>query len=69
MPKPSMNTSPYFLVYEKEAILPSNIYLPTLQLSQESYGKPCRIMQSRIDTLQKLEEERKKTCNKFSSHQ
>jgi len=35
-PKPSLNTSPYFLVYDKEAILPPNIFLPALQLSQES---------------------------------
>ena len=37
-PKISLGTSPYFLVYEKEAILPQNIYLPSLQLSQSSRG-------------------------------
>lgn len=53
-PKPSLNTSPYFSVYGKEAILPQNIYLPALQLSQESQGKPCLLVQHRMDTLHKL---------------
>ena len=34
----SLGTSPYFLVYGKEAILPPNIYLPSLQLAQFSRG-------------------------------
>lgn len=50
IPKSSLRTSPYLLVYGKEAILPPNIYLPTLQISQESWGKPCLLVQSRINT-------------------
>ena len=68
-PKPSLNTSPYFLVYGKEPILPPNIYLPALQLSQESQGKPCLLVQCRMDTLQKLQEEMLKAKEKFSLHQ
>lgn len=29
-PQMSLGTSPYFLIYGKEAILPHNIYLPSL---------------------------------------
>jgi len=42
--KTSLNTFPYFMVYGKEAILPLNIYLATLQLSQESQGKQCLLV-------------------------
>ena len=68
-PKPSIGTSPYFLFYGKETSFPKNIYLPTLQLSQESCGRNSPIMQNMIDTLLRLEEERKNTCEKFVSHQ
>lgn len=64
-----MNTSPYFLVYGKEFILPLNIYLPALQLSQESHCKPCLLVQRRIDTLHNLEEEWKKEKESVSPHQ
>lgn len=64
-----MSTSPYFLVYGKEPILPPNIYLPTLQLSQESQGNPYQIVQRRMDTLHKLEEERMKAKENFTHHQ
>lgn len=60
-PKTSLKTSPYFIMYEKEAILPPNIYLLALQLSQKSQGKPCLVVHGRIKTLLKLEEERQKT--------
>eukprot|EP00253_Pinus_taeda_P034113 PITA_34113 len=68
-PKPSIGTSPYFLVYGKEAILPPTIYLSALRLDQELQGSPCPAIQSRIDTLVRLEEERLKTKEKFSTHQ
>lgn len=68
-PNPSLNTSPYFLVYGKEAILPPNIYLPALHLSQESQGKPCQLVQCRIDALHKIQEERMKEKEKFTLHQ
>lgn len=68
-PKTSIGASPYFLVYGKEAILPPNLYLPTLRLAQESQGSPRPAIQSRIDTLVRLKEERLKTKEKFSIHQ
>lgn len=58
--KPSLNTSSYFLLYGKEAILPLNIYFPALQLSQESQDKMCLLVQHRKDTLHKLQEEKVK---------
>jgi len=67
-PKPSMNTPPYFLVYSKEAILPPNIYLPALQLSQEYQGKPCQLVRHRMDALHKLQAERMKEKEKIILH-
>ena len=64
-----MGTTPYFLVYGKEAILPPNIYLPTLQLAQSSPGRSSNFLQIRIDTLLKLKEERNKAKEKFHIHQ
>ena len=57
-PRISLGTSPYFLVYGKEAILPPNIYLLSLQLAQSSRGQSSNFLQTRIDTLVKLKEER-----------
>jgi hypothetical protein len=68
-PKASIGTSPYFLVYEKEAILPPNIFLPSLQLAQKLRGKNCPIIQRRVVTLPKLEEERGKAKKFFFVHQ
>lgn len=69
MTKPSLGTSPYFLVYGKEVILPANLYLFALQLSQESQGSPCPTIQNRINVLLRMEEERQKTRKKFVIHQ
>lgn len=68
-PKPSLNTSAYFLVYSKEAILPPNMYLHALQLSQESQGKPFQLVRRRMDDHHKLQEERMKAKEKFTLHQ
>ena len=68
-PRISLGTSPYFLVYGKEAILPPNIYLPSLQLAQSSCGRSSNVLQTRIDTLIKLKEERIKAKEKFHTHQ
>lgn len=65
MPKPSFNISPYSLVYGKEAIIPPSIYFPAFQLSQESRDNPWLLVQSRIDTLHKLQEERQKEKKVF----
>eukprot|EP00253_Pinus_taeda_P030307 PITA_30307 len=68
-PKPSIDTSPYFSVYGKEAIFPPNLYLPTLKLTQESQGSPCPTIQSYINTLLRLAEEILRTKEKFFVHQ
>ena len=50
-PKEAIGNSLYFLVYGQEVILQNGIYLPFLQLAQESGGQPSSIIQQRIDTL------------------
>ena len=59
-PTISLGFSPYTLVYEKETILPPNIMLPSLQLAQASRESNSEILQSRINTLLKLEESRQR---------
>ena len=65
----SLRTSPYFLVYGKEAILSPNIYLPLLQLAQSSCGWFSNFLQTRINSLLKLKEERNKENENFHIHQ
>jgi hypothetical protein len=67
-PRISLGTSPYFLVYGKEAILPPNIYLSSLQLAQSSCGQSSNFLQIRIDIVLKLEE-RNKAKEKCHIHQ
>jgi hypothetical protein len=68
-PKEVVGNSPYFLVYAQEAILPNGLYLPSLQLAQDSNEEPSSAMQQRINTLLMLEEEREKAKSKFLAHQ
>jgi hypothetical protein len=68
-PKEAILNSPYFLVYGQEVILPNGIYLPSLQLSQDSKGQPSSVIQQIIDTLFMLEEEREKAKSKLMAHQ
>ena len=68
-PRISLGTSPYFLVYGKEAILPLNIYLPSLQVAQSSRGRSSNFLQTQIDTLLKLKEERNRAKEKFHIRQ
>ena len=68
-PKEAIRNSSYFLVYGQEALLPNGLYLPSLQLAQESSGEPSSVIQQRIDTLLMLEEERRKAKSKFLAHQ
>jgi hypothetical protein len=68
-PRISLGISPYFLVYGKEAILPPNMYLASLQPAQSSRDQSSNFLQTRIDTLLKLKEERKKEKEKFHIHQ
>ena len=67
-PKEAIGNSPYFLVYGQEAILPNELYLPSLQLAQDSNQEPSLAMQQRINTLLMLEEEREKAKSKFLAH-
>eukprot|EP00253_Pinus_taeda_P016450 PITA_16450 len=68
-PKVALGNSPYFLVYRQETTLPSNVTLPSLQLSQASRGTPSTLLQKRINQLVRLEELRDKARNKFRNHQ
>jgi hypothetical protein len=54
-PKTSVGNSPFFLVYRREAILPPNVLLPSLQLSQKVQEEECPPLESRINALLKLE--------------
>jgi hypothetical protein len=68
-PKEAIGNSPYFLVYGQESILPNALYLPSLQLAQDSNEEPSSAMQQIINTLLMLEEEREKEKSKLLSHQ
>eukprot|EP00253_Pinus_taeda_P003259 PITA_03259 len=67
--KIALGNSPYFLIYGQEAILPPNITLPSLQISQASRENPSSLLQKRINQLVRLEELRDKARNKFRNHQ
>jgi len=66
--KVALGNSPYFLVYGQEAILPPNVTLPSLKLSQASRGTPSALLQKRINYLVRLEELGDKARNKFRNH-
>jgi hypothetical protein len=68
-PKEAIGNSSYFLVYGHESILTNGLYLPSLQLAQDSGEQPSSVIQQRIDTLLMLEEEREKYKSKFIAHQ
>jgi len=65
----ALGNSPYYLFYKQEAILPPNITLPSIQLSQASRGTPSALLQERISQLMKLEELRDRARIKFKNHQ
>jgi hypothetical protein len=56
------------MFYGKEDNLPTNIYLPSLHLTQAPRGQSHSSMQQRTDALIMLEEEREKEKYKFSMH-
>jgi hypothetical protein len=56
-PKTVVGNSPFFLVYDREAILPPYV-LPSLQLSQKVQEENCPPLEIQINTLLKLEEVR-----------
>jgi hypothetical protein len=56
--KTSVGNSPFFLIYEREAILPPHVLLPSLQLSQKFQEEDCPPLESQINAFLKLEEVR-----------
>ena len=68
-PKISLGVYPYTLIYGREALLPPNIFLLSSQLAQASRGSSSEVLQTRIDTLLKLEEQRQKAKDNFNQHQ
>eukprot|EP00253_Pinus_taeda_P026068 PITA_26068 len=67
--KASIGTSPFNLVYGKEAILPTNLVLPSLALVQFIEEAPSSSIQLRYDQILKLEEEREKAKDTHAKHQ
>eukprot|EP00253_Pinus_taeda_P010837 PITA_10837 len=67
--KASIGTSPLNLVYGKEAILPTNLVLPSLALVQFIEQTPSSSIQLIYDQILKLEEERDKAKDTHAKHQ
>eukprot|EP00253_Pinus_taeda_P004579 PITA_04579 len=67
--KSSIGSSPFKLVYGKEAVLPTNIVLPSLALVQFIEESPSSSLQLRHDQILKLEEEREKSKIIHAKHQ
>eukprot|EP00253_Pinus_taeda_P031025 PITA_31025 len=67
--KASIGSSPFKLVYGKEAVLPTNLILPSLALVQFIEGNPSSSLQLRHDQILKLEEEREKAKIIHAKHQ
>eukprot|EP00253_Pinus_taeda_P018495 PITA_18495 len=67
--KASIGTSTFNLVYEKEAVLPTNLALPSLALVQFIEERPSSSIQLRHDQILKLEEEREKAKITHDKHQ
>eukprot|EP00253_Pinus_taeda_P002734 PITA_02734 len=67
--KNSIGSSPFKLVYGKEAVLPTNIILPSLALVQFIEESHSSSLQLRHDQILKLEEEREKAKIIHAKHQ
>eukprot|EP00253_Pinus_taeda_P017057 PITA_17057 len=67
--KASIGSSPFNLVYGKEAVLPTNLVLPSLTLVQFIEESPSSSIQLRHDQILKLEEEREKAKVIHAKHQ
>jgi hypothetical protein len=67
--KASIGTSPFNLVYGKEAVIPANLVLPSLALVQFIEESPSSSIQLRHDQILKLEEEREKARIIHAKHQ
>jgi hypothetical protein len=68
-PKSTVGSSPFFLVYGREAIFPPHILLPSLQLSQKIQEEDCPPLENRINALMKLEEVRAQAKHNLDQHQ
>jgi hypothetical protein len=68
-PKTAVGNSPFFLIYGREVILPPHVLLPSLQLSQKVQEEDCPPLESRINSLLKLEEVRAQAKQKLDQHQ
>jgi transposase InsO family protein len=68
-PKDVLCNSTFFLVYGREAILPPQILLPSLQLSRKVQEEDCPPLENRINSLMKLEEVRAQDKRKLDQHQ
>lgn len=66
--KASLGTSPYYLVYGREAILPPDIAFPSLYLVQSIEEKLVSSLQLRLSQLFKLEEGRNKEKQIYAKH-
>ena len=67
--KASIGTSPFNLVYWKEAIIPSHLALPSLALVQFIEERPTSSLQLRQSQILKLEEERENSKLTHAKHQ
>ena len=67
--KTVVGNSPFFLVYDREVILPPHVLLPSLQLSQKVQEEDCPPLESQINALLKLEEVRAQAKRKLDQHQ
>eukprot|EP00253_Pinus_taeda_P019157 PITA_19157 len=67
--KASISTFPFNLVYGKEAVLPTNLALPSLALVRFIKERPFSSIQLRHDQIFKLEEEREKAKNTHDKYQ
>eukprot|EP00253_Pinus_taeda_P024297 PITA_24297 len=67
--KASIGTSPFNLLYGKEAVIPAKLVLPSLALVQFIEENPSSSIQLRHDQILKLEEEREKARITHAKHQ
>ena len=67
-PKSSIGNSPFFLVYGVDAILPPNLFLPSLQPVRAVQETECSAIEERINLLLRLEEERENAKKHFVKH-
>ena len=56
-------------MYGKRLFYPPNIYLSSLQLTEQSWDKELPVIQTSTNTLLNLEEIHDKTKTKFEAHQ